>query len=74
MTGRDFYSSLFISHILAKAIPVRGAKFKKPAFEQAFCFSAPVLLPEGEWPPSGDCGFSVNSLPSDLSPAAPHKK
>ena len=47
---------------------------KKPAFEQAFCFSAPVLLPEGEWPPSGDCGFSVNSLPSDLSPAAPHKK
>ena len=54
--------------------PVRGAKFKKPAFEQAFCFSAPVLMPEGEWPPSGDCGFSVNSLPSDLSPAAPHKK
>lgn len=24
---------------MAKAIPVRGAKFKKPAFEQAFCFS-----------------------------------
>ncbi|MDQ2310703.1 hypothetical protein RBJ30_16565 [Pluralibacter gergoviae] len=40
LTGRDFYSSLFISHILAKAIPVRGATFKKPAFEQAFCFSA----------------------------------
>ncbi|HBX2619127.1 TPA: hypothetical protein MIZ55_05835 [Klebsiella pneumoniae] len=74
LTGRVFRFSLLISQLLAKAIPVRGAKFKKPAFEQAFCFSAPVLLPEGEWPPSGDCGFSVNSLPSDLSPAAPHKK
>ncbi|HBX4367817.1 TPA: hypothetical protein MH313_23245 [Klebsiella pneumoniae] len=74
LTGRVFRFSLFISQLLAKAIPVRGAKFKKPAFEQAFCFSAPVLMPEGEWPPSGDCGFSVNSLPSDLSPAAPHKK
>ncbi|AYY33224.1 TPA: hypothetical protein MJE11_09105 [Klebsiella pneumoniae] len=74
LTESGFRFSLNISQLLAKAIPVRGAKFKKPAFEQAFCFSAPVLLPEGEWPPSGDCGFSVNSLPSDLSPAAPHKK
>ncbi|APM69793.1 TPA: hypothetical protein MIV58_00560 [Klebsiella pneumoniae] len=74
LTASQFRFSLLISHLKAKAIPVRGAKFKKPAFEQAFCFSAPVLLPEGEWPPSGDCGFSVNSLPSDLSPAAPHKK
>ncbi|AZB76182.1 hypothetical protein FD799_06475 [Klebsiella pneumoniae] len=74
LTESGFRFSLNISQLLAKAIPVRGAKFKKPAFEQAFCFSAPVLLPEGEWPPSGDYGFSVNSLPSDLSPAAPHKK
>ncbi|HBY0605986.1 TPA: hypothetical protein MIO77_12370 [Klebsiella pneumoniae subsp. pneumoniae] len=74
LTESGFRFSLNISQLLAKAIPVRGAKFKKPAFEQAFCFSAPVLMPEGEWPPSGDCGFSVNSLPSDLSPAAPHKK
>ncbi|MBS3009649.1 hypothetical protein KGA14_22795, partial [Klebsiella pneumoniae] len=74
LTESGFRFSLNISQLLAKAIPVRGAKFKKPAFEQAFCFSAPVLLPEGEWPPSGDCGFSVNSLPSDLSPAALHKK
>ncbi|HBX6135076.1 TPA: hypothetical protein MHL23_26380 [Klebsiella pneumoniae] len=63
LTESGFRFSLNISQLLAKAIPVRGAKFKKPAFEQAFCFSAPVLLPEGEWPPSGDCGFSVNSLP-----------
>ncbi|HBX8229920.1 TPA: hypothetical protein MIH72_18805 [Klebsiella pneumoniae] len=74
LTDWGFRFSLDITQLLAKVIPVRGAKFKKPAFEQAFCFSAPVLLPEGEWPPSGDCGFSVNSLPSDLSPAAPHKK
>ena len=40
LTERVFRFSLFISQLLAKAIPVRGAKFKKPAFEQAFCFSA----------------------------------
>ena len=39
LTERVFRFSLFISQLLAKAIPVRGAKFKKPAFEQAFCFS-----------------------------------
>ncbi|HFN0648974.1 hypothetical protein N5F08_05565 [Klebsiella pneumoniae] len=38
LTERVFRFSLFISQLLAKAIPVRGAKFKKPAFEQAFCF------------------------------------
>ncbi|HFE8601326.1 hypothetical protein GUK32_23020 [Klebsiella pneumoniae] len=41
LTKRKFRISLIISQLLAKAIPVRGAKFKKPAFEQAFCFSAP---------------------------------
>ncbi|WP_154952953.1 hypothetical protein [Klebsiella grimontii] len=39
LTERVFRFSLFISQLLAKAIPVRGAKFKKPAFERAFCFS-----------------------------------
>ncbi|RYM50311.1 hypothetical protein BSQ96_16020 [Serratia proteamaculans] len=31
LTERDFRFSLFISHLLAKAIPVRGAKLEKPA-------------------------------------------
>ncbi|RFU93239.1 hypothetical protein DZA29_01635 [Citrobacter gillenii] len=31
LTTRTFRFSLFISQLLAKAIPVRGAKFKKPA-------------------------------------------
>ncbi|HFZ1536961.1 TPA: hypothetical protein ACIJVY_004769, partial [Klebsiella pneumoniae] len=39
LTDGGFRFSLLISQLLAKAIPVRGAKFKKPAFEQAFCFS-----------------------------------
>ena len=39
LTTSEFKFSLCISLLLAKAIPVRGAKFKKPAFEQAFCFS-----------------------------------
>ncbi|EMB4337253.1 hypothetical protein I5462_12545 [Citrobacter freundii] len=42
LTEREFRFSLSISQLLAKAIPVRGAIFKKPAQEtkQAFCFSA----------------------------------
>ncbi|TYF99077.1 hypothetical protein DJ520_01100 [Klebsiella quasipneumoniae] len=39
LTPPLFRFSLSISQLMAKAIPVRGAKFKKPAFEQAFCFS-----------------------------------
>lgn len=39
LTTSVFRFSLVISQLLAKAIPVRGAKFKKPAFERAFCFS-----------------------------------
>ncbi|WP_241603484.1 hypothetical protein [Rosenbergiella nectarea] len=31
LTYSRFKFSLFISQLLAKAIPVRGAKFKKPA-------------------------------------------
>ncbi|MGK2315364.1 hypothetical protein [Klebsiella pneumoniae] len=38
------FLSLIISQLLVKAIPVRGAKFKKPAFEQAFCFFASLTL------------------------------
>ncbi|CAH6027552.1 TPA: hypothetical protein QH902_000474 [Klebsiella pneumoniae subsp. pneumoniae] len=44
LTKRKFRISLIISQLLAKAIPVRGAKFKKPAFEQAFCFFASLTL------------------------------
>nr|WP_316546269.1 hypothetical protein [Klebsiella oxytoca] len=38
LTGSGLGISLIIRQLLAKAIPVRGARFKKPAFEQAFCF------------------------------------
>ncbi|WP_438600713.1 hypothetical protein [Klebsiella oxytoca] len=31
--------SFLISQLLAKAIPVRGARFKKPAFEAGFLLS-----------------------------------
>ena len=31
LTESEFRISLFISQLMAKAIPVRGAKFKKPA-------------------------------------------
>ena len=31
LTRKAFMFSLIISHLLAKAIPGRGAKFKKPA-------------------------------------------
>ncbi|MGS1844025.1 hypothetical protein [Klebsiella michiganensis] len=46
LTTRAFRFSLFISQLLAKAIPVRGAKFKKPAFERAFCFLALSFQPD----------------------------
>ncbi|MCS5785101.1 hypothetical protein LNO02_19020 [Klebsiella variicola subsp. variicola] len=36
LTESGFRFSLFFSQLMAKAIPVRGATFKKPAFEQAF--------------------------------------
>ncbi|WP_075208272.1 hypothetical protein [Klebsiella michiganensis] len=38
--------SLLISQLMAKAIPVRGAKFKKPAFERAFCFLTLSFQPD----------------------------
>ncbi|POD93002.1 hypothetical protein BV925_09480 [Pectobacterium odoriferum] len=43
LTGKEFRFSLLISQLLAKAIPVRGAKFRKPCLrklKQGFCFSA----------------------------------
>ncbi|ENT4333563.1 hypothetical protein ACFFTY_001187 [Klebsiella oxytoca] len=39
LTERQFRFSLNISQLLAKAIPVRGARFKKPAFEAGFLLS-----------------------------------
>ncbi|HCS6434608.1 TPA: hypothetical protein OR124_002373 [Escherichia coli] len=38
LTKRKFRISLIISQLLAKAIPVRGAKFKKACFLAGFCF------------------------------------
>ncbi|HDX8919506.1 TPA: hypothetical protein RQO12_000799 [Klebsiella michiganensis] len=46
LTESQFRISLLISHLLAKAIPVRGAKFKKPAFERAFCFLTLSFQPD----------------------------
>ncbi|MFH3050811.1 hypothetical protein ACTP12_28115 [Klebsiella michiganensis] len=36
LTEIEFRFSLIISQLLAKAIPVRGAIFEKPAFEAGF--------------------------------------
>ncbi|HEM8794849.1 hypothetical protein ACV1MK_01640 [Klebsiella michiganensis] len=36
LTESGFRFSLNVSQLLAKAIPVRGAKFEKPAFETGF--------------------------------------
>ncbi|HED3382997.1 TPA: hypothetical protein R4125_004684, partial [Enterobacter hormaechei subsp. steigerwaltii] len=36
LTTKKFYFSLPISQLMAKAIPVRGAKFEKPAFKAGF--------------------------------------
>ncbi|HHU0803126.1 TPA: hypothetical protein ACT92L_003355 [Enterobacter hormaechei subsp. steigerwaltii] len=36
LTTQNFRFSLPISQLMAKAIPVRGAKFKKPAFRAGF--------------------------------------
>lgn len=46
LTERVFRFSLFISQLLAKAIPVRGAKFKKAdvARHLLFCFLKPTRL------------------------------
>ncbi|UPT56599.1 hypothetical protein [Dickeya zeae] len=41
LTEREFKFSLLISQLLAKAIPVRGAKFRKSRLRQLkrdFCF------------------------------------
>lgn len=46
LTEREFRFSLLISQLMAKAIPVRGAKFKKPAFERAFCFLTLSFQPD----------------------------
>ncbi|HBR0317100.1 TPA: hypothetical protein L9G50_001643 [Klebsiella quasipneumoniae] len=51
LTASQFRFSLLISHLKAKAIPVRGATFKKPAFEQAFCFSASLALTQNRIQP-----------------------
>ncbi|AQV37881.1 TPA: hypothetical protein ORS26_001513 [Escherichia coli] len=39
LTKRKFRISLIISQLLAKAIPVRGAKFKKACFLAGFLLS-----------------------------------
>ncbi|UCZ77402.1 hypothetical protein LHK94_01610 [Dickeya zeae] len=38
LTERQFRFSLLISQLMAKAIPVRGAKFRKSRCRKAFAF------------------------------------
>ncbi|QFH72088.1 hypothetical protein FR762_21295 [Enterobacter sp. E76] len=46
LTTRAFRFSLFISQLLAKAIPVRGAKFRKSRYRKVSAFIPfPVSLP-----------------------------
>ncbi|MBU9827969.1 hypothetical protein [Rahnella perminowiae] len=50
LTEREFRFSLLISQLMAKAIPVRGAKFREARLrklKRAFCFSCPV--PRSVW-------------------------
>ena len=51
LTTPIFRFSFLIRQLMAKAIPARGAKFKKPAFEQAFCFFASLTLTENRIQP-----------------------
>ncbi|ELW1645468.1 hypothetical protein [Enterobacter oligotrophicus] len=51
LTTLNFRFSLTISQLMAKAIPVRGAKFEKPAFKAGF-----LLLVNN--PVSNAIGFS----------------
>ena len=44
LTTPIFRFSFLIRQLMAKAIPARGATFKKPAFEPAFCFFASLTL------------------------------
>lgn len=39
LTSREFRFSLLINQLLAKAIPVRGARFKKACFRAGFLLS-----------------------------------
>nr|WP_323128148.1 hypothetical protein [Klebsiella africana] len=52
LTRRESRISFLISHLLAKAIPVRGAKFKKACFRAGFLLFSAARLPEGERPTS----------------------
>ncbi|WKV52851.1 hypothetical protein PL145_04540 [Dickeya fangzhongdai] len=47
LTEKEFRFSLLISQLLAKAIPVRGAKFRKADVERhlLFAFQAIGILP-----------------------------
>jgi len=44
LTEKEFRFSLLLSQLLAEAILVRGAKFRKARFKRAFCFSASAAL------------------------------
>ncbi|RSB64500.1 hypothetical protein EGT71_01995 [Atlantibacter subterranea] len=45
LTESGFRFSLFISHLLAKAIPVRGAKFRKSRYRKVSAFLLLSLYP-----------------------------
>ncbi|PBI78813.1 hypothetical protein A9993_03335 [Rahnella victoriana] len=57
LTERDFRFSLFISQLLAKVIPVRGAKFREARLrklKRAFCFVDIKYLTERFYPSNND--------------------
>ncbi|OQR52139.1 hypothetical protein BI322_08180 [Klebsiella oxytoca] len=51
LTEKEFRFSLLISQLLAKAIPVRGAKFEKPAFEAGFLLFCILALTQNSIQP-----------------------
>ncbi|HGN8631924.1 TPA: hypothetical protein ACK1VX_004115 [Klebsiella aerogenes] len=49
LTERKFRFSLFISQLLAMAIPVRGARFKKACFQAGLFISATLAFHPSEF-------------------------
>ena len=70
LTTKNFYFSLPISQLMAKAIPVRGAKFEKPAFEAGFllfCVRKICRVAASPYPAYGTVG-TVSAAPLGNNP------
>ncbi|HBX2095955.1 TPA: hypothetical protein MH395_05825 [Klebsiella pneumoniae] len=76
LTGRAFRISLLISQLLAKAIPVRGAKFKNPAqgnLSGIFAFRDPLRSPSMQSYPGVGAIFLLSGKLNGREPHAPAK-